>query len=83
MNFKKLTMIAVLAAAQTALVVPAAGAEGAGTGSIETVQNFTMNAASSADGTSGVQQDGGQAAGMASNSSAGIRKTKLQEKIKQ
>jgi len=77
MNFKKLTMIAVLAAAQTALVVPAAGAEGAGTGSIETVQNFTMNAASSADGTSGVQQDGGQAAGMASNSLSGDQKNEV------
>ncbi|MDR9852732.1 stalk domain-containing protein [Paenibacillus sp. VCA1] len=68
MNFKKLTMIAVLAAAQTALVVPAAGAEGAVTGTTETIQNITANT----DAASNAKQDGAaNAAGIADNSKNG------------
>lgn len=66
MNFRKLTMIAVLAAAQTALVIPA-GAEGAVQS--ETVQGISVNASSSADSTANAQTGG--TAGVAGQSTTG------------
>ncbi|GIP25349.1 hypothetical protein J23TS9_04790 [Paenibacillus sp. J23TS9] len=68
MNFKKLTMIAVLAVAQTALVIPAAGAEGANTVQPETIQGINMNAANNPDSTSNAQP--GNTAGIAGNSTS-------------
>ncbi|MBE9913046.1 copper amine oxidase N-terminal domain-containing protein [Paenibacillus donghaensis] len=85
MNFKKLTAIAVLAAFQTAIVVPSAGAESAVTVQTETIQGITMNAANSSDstsknaanssdGTANVQQN--NTAGVGDSSNSGDNKDK-------
>ncbi|MCJ8011216.1 stalk domain-containing protein [Paenibacillus sp. KQZ6P-2] len=72
MNFKKLTMIAVLAVAQTALVIPPVGAEGMGAVQPETVQGVNMNAVNSAENTPNGQS--GNTAGIAGNSTDGNTK---------
>lgn len=66
MNFKRLTMIAVLAAAQTALVIPAAGAEGSV--QPETIQGISVNAVNSAESAN---SQSGSTAGVAGNSTSG------------
>ncbi|MWV45071.1 copper amine oxidase N-terminal domain-containing protein [Paenibacillus sp. HJL G12] len=72
MNFKKLTMIAVLAAAQTALVIPAAGAEGMSVVQPETVQGINATTTDSTVNTSTTQSGG--TAGFAGNSTDGVAK---------
>ncbi|MDR0269691.1 stalk domain-containing protein [Paenibacillus sp.] len=69
MNFKRLTMIAVLAVAQTTLAIPSVGAEGTSAVHPEMIQGITMNAANSADSTTNAGQSA--TAGVAGDSNSG------------